>query len=256
MSKFFSYISEGRSKPIENTKWLTNALTKDFNKALRGNPIFRGIKDQHSPIFYADPQKSAPRKSANTFNYYTLLIDHILPQWSNFPKRSKSFICSNDYYGADGYGTTYIILPKNGSKIAVCPSNDIWTGFIKRAGESLWSINHVFRSMGLNYDNWKTFKAELKAITIEGFEYHISSKHELFYDSIKSKLGKFNTLYELIEWIFDPKENGFFIINPGGKTPHTRVEVWTEGPVIGVRVDSPGDYNDLYDFVWNKVEEL
>ena len=81
-------------------------------------------------VIFTDPTASA-RKSKNTSNYYTLLLDN-LPLWQAYPKRSRSLICSSSENVAQKYSmfsTPYLILPFNGAKIGVCPKSDIWASF-------------------------------------------------------------------------------------------------------------------------------
>ena len=54
-------------------------------------PIFKGGHFVHN-FLLTDP-KNYTRKTHDTFNYYTLILDNA-PDWKDFPKRSKSLICS------------------------------------------------------------------------------------------------------------------------------------------------------------------
>jgi hypothetical protein len=86
-------------------------------------PIWRGFQNHTQPIVIADPSTGV-RKSQNTTNYFTSLIDSS-PYMKGWPKRSKSFICSTSNYAGE-FGKTYAIFPVDNARIAVCPGFDIW----------------------------------------------------------------------------------------------------------------------------------
>ena len=62
------------------------------------NFLYRGYKSSQKYL-HIDSNKSE-RKSANTSNHYTVLIDTFLDDI--FPLRSKSIICTNDIEKAKG----------------------------------------------------------------------------------------------------------------------------------------------------------
>jgi len=130
-------IQEGRSKEIHLDKAIDTIHKKcrqAMNMYRKGYGIYRGIEfygSSKSPRFLEiDPKKGEPRKSANTFNYYTLLNDNS-PKWVSYPKRSQSIICSTLEGGAQGYGTMYYVFPYDNTKIGVCPEDDYWHSFQK-----------------------------------------------------------------------------------------------------------------------------
>jgi len=99
-----------------------------FSAAQEGNIIWRGVKGHFPDFMLADSDKGQARKSANTQNYYTLVIDNSA-EWAKFPKRSRSFICSVDISNASRYGSAYAVFPYDYTKIGVCPDQDIWASF-------------------------------------------------------------------------------------------------------------------------------
>ena len=113
---------------LDRTKEVSLDFALDFAKKnkdfLKGSPIYRGLRNNISLYAFVEPEKYT-RVSANTENYYTLMIDNS-PNWEGYPKRSKSIICSSSKSGASGYGNVYRVIPKNGAKIGVCSSDDFW----------------------------------------------------------------------------------------------------------------------------------
>ena len=123
-----------------------------YNSPLK---IYRGFKRNES-LMYIDSSKYE-RKSANTNNIYTLLLSEILPNWSMYPKRNKSFICSTDKGYAGSYGAqhdeaaNYKVYPLGDPTIGICSDYDIWDCF--RRNFNLLNMNnevlpYIFKSAG------------------------------------------------------------------------------------------------------------
>ena len=124
------YLTEGRSKKISSieVKHILNTKCKQAVKMFKeGNVIYRGIENATDTYSLATPSKFT-RKSVNTYNYYTLINDNS-PAWKEYPKRSKSIICSTNKYSAEGFGYVYVVFPFDNAKIGVCPDMDYWTSF-------------------------------------------------------------------------------------------------------------------------------
>ncbi len=140
--KFFDKVvlSASRSKatmsvkkPINSEEELKKLLETDYseayNKAKNGDIIYRGA-DNYTKNCLAIEYIPGKRISESTTNIYTKLLSDIFPSWSKFPKRNRSIIASFNPNLAKFYGEIlYIVLPKNGSQIAICPRNDIWVSF-------------------------------------------------------------------------------------------------------------------------------
>jgi hypothetical protein len=127
-----SKIKQYDSTEVNDSDELLELLNEHCSQAVEshlsadGGQIWRGIRRQISSGIY-NPG-SGERQSENTSNFYTKLFDSN-PANSNFPKRSKSFICSTNYYTARSYGrdgATFAVFPFNNSKIGCVNSNDIW----------------------------------------------------------------------------------------------------------------------------------
>jgi len=82
---------------------------------------------------FVDPTaRTTERKSANTYNYYTLWMDND-PAWASFPKRSRSLICSTSLNIASSYkgqgGKPMVVIPVENCTIGVCSAADLWESF-------------------------------------------------------------------------------------------------------------------------------
>ena len=109
---------------LEKAMTLLNAHCTEA-LAMLETPIWRSMKDHQEPLVFIDTTNSE-RKSQNTSNHYTLLLDNS-PYYKLWPKRSKSLIATTDDRYARGFvGTMYALFPFNGTRIGVCPVRDIW----------------------------------------------------------------------------------------------------------------------------------
>lgn len=116
----------------------------DFNQT----PILRGWDQEDYELNYMFDPRYLKRKSANTNNICTLLIDGINLELNlGFPLRQKSLICTSSYtkvkdFSADS-NCIFVVIPFNNSKIGVCHRSDIWYSFPKIAKSSFETIHSV-----------------------------------------------------------------------------------------------------------------
>jgi hypothetical protein len=197
-------------------------------------PIFRatGLEED---FYLIDPRKM-DRMSANTKNYYTLMIDNS-EKWKDYPKRKHSVICAlNDSY----LGNEYRVIPLTKynnilinydidlfdlSKWGVCPEYDIWNSFgkefkyiFKDDEKTLDVFNYdlsdlytEIKNEDLNSFDFNIFKSQLQSVKSTDVKKIIdvrnsdiySSTYLLFYDFLEK--NDFN-LYDMMNYIFDPKK--------------------------------------------------
>ena len=133
-------LTEGRGKAIDEYE-AAELFKKNCKQYKWGEQTFyRGVEGRLLQPYFIDPSKSE-RKSANTSNFYTLWIDNS-KKWADYPKRSKSLICTTQAQTAAGYGTSYMMIPYDGAKIGVCPSYDMWESFPNAMSDvGLYTLN-------------------------------------------------------------------------------------------------------------------
>lgn len=136
---FKSFLNESRyDKHTRSKNILFNDIDfseySDALKYLVENPpkLFRGSYEYSTQISETKPSQHT-RRSANTANYYTVYIDSAI-EWQDYPSRAKSIICSNSAKGADTYGFTRVVIPKNSAVFGVCPKFDFWFSFSETFG--------------------------------------------------------------------------------------------------------------------------
>lgn len=223
-----------------------------------GDKIYKGIDVEYESLSI-DPNLYT-RQSANTSNFYTMLLDN-LPSWKNYPKRSKSIICTNSKQRANSYGTVYSIFPFDGAKIGVCPADDIWYSFTFGHITALNEILDHFDIYPSNYGAMLNSILEHADEIGEGIDSvidHFTNGNENKFVTYKyseilhisidvleqfSFLYTSNTQQDLIrsfDELLNPKTNGFRIatINdiPDDFNSH---ELWTDSECIAIRIDNP-----------------
>lgn len=239
MSRFITYLNEGRGKSISQQEALEFAeknCTEAINSYKKGNRIFRGIEGTYGNFARIKP--IGERKSANTNNYYTLFINYDGP-WKEYPKRE--IICSSADYIASQFGDVYVMLPINGAKIGIVPEEDIWFTFDSVPGGAdnvNVQIHNILRqkSSGINLNNFNELKKALSEIKRDDGTDNILLE-------ILSK-SNYDNLYELLsKEVFNPNKNGFKVqpisrLSNSGK----RFEVWTDVECLMIDPDVAIDF--------------
>lgn len=248
--RFKGYIlDEGRSQKVSSESDTVINIHKKCQQAVlaygKRHRVYRGLL-KFTLMVDVDPKKFT-RKSANTNNLYTSIIDNHA-EWKKYPKRSQSIICSSSTKGAAPYGNIFCVFPEDGANYGVCPTNDIWGSFSRTIGQSMMDFNwNVLVGIGENaLGMWGNSKfktiAELKKILkemdrrwaeVEEYEPDNDSK-----DLLKERLRANNpwlkdyngNFYDLIMSMIVPTKNGFYATNnpmslPNEDTPH---EIWTD----------------------------
>jgi hypothetical protein len=114
---------------------LLNAQYKDgLNAIANGSVLYRGFGGgkKEAEGYKIINTTDAVRTSRDTNNLYQLCMDHssVLAQ---YPKRSNSMICCTRMSGADSFGTINVIIPIDGTKVAVCASKDMFDTMLASA---------------------------------------------------------------------------------------------------------------------------
>jgi hypothetical protein len=253
-----------RSQPTYPSK-IQKTFLKNYSSALektiKGFYIFRGLRYSQKKVLLVKPSK-IERTSTNTVNIYTALTD-CLPSWRGYPKRSRSIICAFDQSRAMAYmgasktewgevGSLYCVFPKNGAKIGVCPSNDIYYSFPRV--RSRWGAAHMgefntvfddlfqrayekeFQSAyhneigELNGDGMDRFLREMERdlsksiIDVANEEHH----HDIAEDMETNKFDAGVSWLDYFDDLMNPVANGFILTNIDELDMKGNLEVWTD----------------------------
>lgn len=239
---------------------LKNEYSDALKSLKRGQKIYRGVKvKEKKPIFFISPSK-VERPSKNTTNFCTAILS-CLPSWKDYPKRSRSIICSFDKGYAFGYsygGNDTIVLPKNGAKIGVCNQSDYWNSFfelLKMGIETVSDFNYIIEDL-LRYcnlsasDNWNENNVIYKLSELDkNANTKILEKFALkyeYYDKFITERVTFNgTWLEFFDFILEPNKNGFKLTTVDKFINNGKSEVWTDSDSILVNVNHK--LSKLYD---------
>lgn len=161
----------------QTTKQAIAMLNKHCKDALwmlhEDRPLHRGEKNLSAKVdkagFISVDTSATVRKSQNTTNYYTVIIDNN-PLMKDFPKRSRSFIASTSSGTAGGFawsGKVYKMVPFDGVKIGVCSQFDMWETKINLfdVRRTIENMNPYIEMLGVpaDIDKIKAFGDRLKA---------------------------------------------------------------------------------------------
>lgn len=202
--KFLSYLNEEDEQYKELTeKEVEKYLLTDYNDAWKsykkGNVIYKGLMEPFldSSFLWIKQQKN--RKSANTLNFYTPIINEH-PSWKDFPKRNVICTLNNTY--ADYYGVVFKIFPKNGTKIGICPSEDVWGSFSqinRKFSEGIEELLCLFMEV-LGYNCSKFKQIEISSLSgvkrfCEKIENYVVQFSQKDLDDIKKNKYDKNKIY-------------------------------------------------------------
>jgi hypothetical protein len=125
---FKNWLLEERKQELEIDEFVEKLKTKyssALDKYKKGIVIYRGSSTYNTNDILLINPRTSERKSANTKNYYTLIMSNS-PKWSKYPPRDLSSICSIGIKYAKSYGMPLVVLPENNARIGICSDDDLW----------------------------------------------------------------------------------------------------------------------------------
>lgn len=265
--------TENQYQIVNNSDEFTEILDRpEYSQALKafreGRVIYRGDR-RHEDILAAVVTPGI-RISQNTSNIYTRLVSDVFVSWQDFPKRSRSTICTTNIEKADRYcyNNPFVIFPQNGTKIGICSASDFWLSFpfmneitnidsldtfnssLSNAFANLFKDKSVLNTLkifktGSTNDIKKLFYS-LEQICIENMKNHETS--DKFVDIIDGNrilshwywdyyTENATSLLDFIEYIMLPKKNKFRMISVDKIPKRANKEVWFEGQYLMIRED-------------------
>ena len=250
-------VSRTRELSVEEFKNLYPQIELGINKFLNHQAIYRGTRRKESIIF-TDPTTEA-RRSANTFNYYTLLMSSgTLPSWKNWPQRDRSLICSGNVDDAAGYawyGDPFVVLPIGNPKIAICPAADFWDSFPLQLNNLNGYLRDYFNNLvyefndkyDVHIDNeLKDDSLESLLLGLHHLDQMVDSDPELAQDlfgkmkgyyhehAILDPIIKSGNIIAGLNNLLDPRSAGFKLIDYADFTKVNK-EVWFSAPAVLIR---------------------
>ncbi|WP_407305440.1 hypothetical protein [Acinetobacter sp.] len=166
--RFKQFLAEGDHKRDISMEEAFELLKANCKSALKhvDAPLWRGTKRSAEDAYFihGGAEEATGRKSANTTNHYTMLMDTFLPYYG-YPLRSRSIIFAtnkNEEY-ASSFGRLYAIFPYDGTPIGVCSEHDLWNTEPFEVGNSdedrrINGWNHFWRDNKISSASWKEFE--------------------------------------------------------------------------------------------------
>lgn len=119
-----------------------NANCKTGLEAIKsGQMLYRGFEGGTTDFKIIDPS-TGERTSRDSNNLYQLMFD-ASDALADYPKRSKSLICSTNYDVATVYGDVYAVFPHDDTKVAIAATSDLFSQRFRAPifGANEFSIN-------------------------------------------------------------------------------------------------------------------
>lgn len=247
-------LAEGRSEPISATKaksiYNNEASNFQFGKH---TSIFRGNKYLTANFAVINPAKYETRKSENTENYYTLIMNNA-DNWSKFPKRE--IICTTSSEKGKRFGNLYYVVPFNNTEWGICSKPDIWRSFpnlfkitefgnMKNFNGFLYNLVEEILNKKPDESSFRSFKKDLNKTAKlirknslsenprEDQSYVLKSYLNLS-DFIRSKYYERDQFAQFVIDVMDPEKNNFKFQNYW-KGAGENKEVWTDGPCLLIK---------------------
>lgn len=232
MITFKQYLEEASNKPRKNVKkpWkVTEASTKkaaqfiatncsDALSAIAKNQlIYRGFGSPPGNVVIMDSSKSL-RMSRDTNNLYQLALEtssHV----AHLPSRSKSFICTTDLRDTLEHGEPFVMIPVNGTPVAVSDTGDfhsadvkswIYEGSARMTGDDFFGmlIEMTGSKIKTQYDDvnelnaiWASFSAfEMMSMTVVAGDKRLTTQLTPSMRQDAEKREKLDAILKLYEY--------------------------------------------------------
>lgn len=231
---FIDFLNESTESPYKTKRLSDTEILKVFNENCSNmkfdRPLWRGMRGD-SEGYILQGEKGA-RKSINTSNHYTIIIDHFIkengkPDW---PLRSKSVICASykNQDHASSFGSElYAIFPFDDVTCGVTPEDDIWAiKFRKNERYSMTTLNEDYSMNGIKANSYSSIVNGIKEFLKD--ESNSEEKLYRFFKPNENHIEKF-----LKELYFD--EIGFeYMKSDKVDKLNDKREIWLSGKCLAV----------------------
>lgn len=235
--QFLQEASHRTDISVEKAWELLEVNCKDALKNFK-LPLWRGTRKAREDAYLFHPgDEAAPgRTSANTTNYYTVIMDKFLPYYG-YPKRSKSIILGNfeNLAYIQEMGNVYAIFPYDGVEIGVCEDYDLWETAEFAIGNypvksSIRAWNNFFREHKLSEDSWEDFRDSLEEAMADGKPYA---------QQFLKWFGPPEKIEEIFKKAYSPETLNTELSDSASirHVPGAR-ELWISGNCIGLSLDT------------------
>lgn len=200
----------------------------------QGRRIYRGMHIYNADFFYQPQMQPGARKSANVYNWYTLIMDNT-PEWRDFPARSASVICTSDPIASSDYGVTFQVLPFGDPIIGICPTEDIWFSFprlktvdmesLEDLIDALETLQNMYLEKNLSQDSWPDFTRGLNVLTQKILQNYTSSK-SMSANKLQGRVTPQKDMLTSLRELLDPQASGFKTARLSQWQAQPQREIW------------------------------
>ena len=231
---FIMFLNEKTESHYKTKRLSEEEITKVFESNCSNmkfdRPLWRGMRgDSEGYILQGE---KGERKSINTSNHYTIIIDHFIEEngKKDWPLRSKSVICASykNQDHAQSFGSDlYAIFPFDEVTCGVTPEDDIWAiKFRKNERYSMTTLNEDYLMNGIKANSYSSILNGIKEFLKD--ESNSEEKLYRFFKPNEDQIEKF-----LKELYFD--EIGFEYMKSDKVDKLTdKREVWLSGKCLAV----------------------
>lgn len=232
---------------IINTKCSNFSWMLDKSTLYRGDKTFDSLFSSPAAIINTS---NSFRTSKTISNWYTLILDNS-PDYKDFPKRSKSLICTNSIkyaseFSDDTSRDLYNVIPTSNSSIGSVGKSDMWKIKIKIPDIGSFEITQFgdfldsLKKYNLNDKDWTSFSKVDKLLKNdkEAREYFAKSfNYVLLTDLIENNFDNFmDNFLKTIEYAYSPKVTGISLATPENiESKHSSNEYWISGQVLVIK---------------------
>lgn len=238
---FKTYLFESyKIKELEDLEEAENIIREKCSGMDIKDALWRGMRGDSK--CYILNGESGSRKSINTTNYYTQIIDHFIKkEGPEYPLRSKSIICGTypmkEYLHTYG-PKTYAIFPFDDVKIGLLPTHDIWRlSHDKENKYRMLKLNNMFEEYGISDGSYESFLSSLKDYIKNYKEPEKDSMVDTFGNDLIDIFGNdVNKVESILEKLYGIDSLGIkFITNKDLKDAnHNKRELWVSGKCLAI----------------------
>lgn len=248
-------VSRAKGISEDQARQLLKTHCKDsVQDYIQGNYLGRGTKDT-TDFTYVDPTQHVRKSAYVGSNYYNLILSNH-KSWSKYPRRDQSLVCHVGQ-SQSNYGTPYIVLPFDGSRIGVCPAQDIWISFMKTWKQTLDLVSNdlgitlkEFTGRNVIVASWPelesaiTETADILATGGRPDELRLVGLMRGFHSVAHGRFDQW--LYKL----FSPAANKFKLTKAGNlPSSANRREAWTDGKSVLISIGNKYQMSIVDDMV-------
>lgn len=208
---------------------LTNKNVSDSSKF----DIYRGSYYWDNNKSYIIDTSKTTRKSANTYNYYTIVIDKILGE-KGYPLRSKSIICSNNKEVSSNFGTLKVIIPFDDALIGIVPEEDIWYVNLSEVDRVTFEdFANCLGSYDISVNSYDEIVNGIIKI-INDYDEFLKSECKTDFKKLFNNIdGNYDAVDKRLREVFDLDKMGFkFATGKTYRKQSTKNEIWISGKSI------------------------